>query len=352
MKESVPIPEDNSKRIAFRLVVLSGISIVSGAVLIPLTIIWFVQPPSFGYLTPIFTLILLIMIQLGVQKLRYGMEVRWLSIEASFNDYLRNALPSVVFSDIVLLMMIMLMILVSMIEITSIVLLLMANGFLAFILTLVMFLLRTTPRLPRGFRPMKPDEHPLIWNLLEKSKIEVRSVGFLDYPGLKKFNAFQWGIGDNSIIALTDELENVLEEKELAAVAAHELGHVYYGHFPKLLLSSIIPPLFLSDFLLVFLALDLGSTLAEYQKVIFLLCVGFLILGYPTLFIPWITRKWEVKADLFAASLLGKEAITAALQKLVEHNIVYANIPKRLEFLISHPILRTRLDKISSTEDS
>ncbi|MDF1540713.1 MAG: M48 family metalloprotease [Candidatus Thorarchaeota archaeon] len=352
MKEGVSVPENRSRKIASRMVVLSGISIASGAILIPLTIVWIIQPPSFGYLTPMFTLISLVIIQIGVQKLRYGLEVKWLSVDASFTDYLRDTLPKVIFSDVVLLIMIVLTILLRMIEITSIMLLLLINGLIISFLIIMMFSLRTASRLPRGFRSMRSDRHPLIWDLLDKSKTKVRSIGFLDYPGLRKFNAFQWGTGNNSIIALSDELENVLDEKELAAVAAHELGHVYYRHFPKLLIVSIIPPLFLTNFLFVFLSFDLGSTWVESQKMLFLLFVGFLVLGYPTLFIPWITRRWESKADLYAASLVGAESIASALKKLVEHNIVYANIPKRLEFLISHPILKTRLDSISTTDEN
>jgi len=353
MVDNVPISKEDSKRTALRMIILSGISITSGAILIPLAIVWYIQPPPpIGYLTSILVLILLIVLQLGVQRLRYNLEVKWRSVDASFVFYLRNTLPKVVFNDFLILLTIAGLFFIRMIENNPIILLLCANGLVFFALFVVMYLLKTTPRLPKRFRVMKSNEHPLVWELLDKSKIKVRSIGFLDYPGLKIFNAFQWGTGSNSIIALTDELEQVLEEEELVAVAAHELGHIQYGHFKKLLIASMISPLLLINLCCLYLILDIGSILTSTQQILSLMGLFLLALGPPILLIPWLTRRWESKADLYAASLVGIDVMTSALRKLVEYNIIYANIPKRLEFLISHPILETRLDLISDTEDS
>lgn len=352
MVHSVPISKEDSKRYTLRTIILSGISITSGAILLPLAIVWYIQPPPIGHLASILALILLIVMQLGVQRLKHYMEVKWRSVDASYVSYLRNTLPKVVFNDFFILLMIAGLLFIPMIENNPIILLLCANGLTVFALFVVMCSLKTTPRLPKRFRVMKSDEHPLVWELLDKSKIKVRSIGFLDYPGLKIFNAFQWGTGSNSIIALTDELEHVLEEEELAAIAAHELGHVHYDHFAKMIVISLVSPLILVNLGLVYFAFNLGSSWVDTQKLFFLLIEGFLAFGPPLLLIPWLTRRWESKADLYAASLVGVDSITSALRKLVECNIVYANIPKRLEFLISHPILKTRLDLISGMDDS
>ncbi len=75
MVQSVPISNEDSKRFTLRIIILSGISITSGAILIPLTIVWYIQPPPIGYLASILALILLIVMQLGVQRLRYYLEV-------------------------------------------------------------------------------------------------------------------------------------------------------------------------------------------------------------------------------------------------------------------------------------
>jgi Zn-dependent protease with chaperone function len=351
MIHTVPISKEDSKRYTLRTIILSGVSIMSGAILVPLTIVWYIQPSSFGYLASTLALILLIAMQLGVQRVRYSMEVKWRSVDASFVSYLKNTLPRVAFTDFIILNMAAELLFLRMMENGPIILLLCVDGLTIFALSVVMYSLKATPRLPKGFRVMRTDEHPLVWELLNKSKIKVRSIGFLDYPGLKIFNAFQWGTGSNSIIALTDELENVLEEKELAAIAAHELGHVHYNHFAKMLVISLISPLILANLGLVYFAFNLGSSLVDTQKLFFLLIEGFLAFGPPLLLIPWLSRRWESKADLYAVSLVGIDAITSALRRLVEYNIVYANIPKRLEFLISHPILGTRLDLISGAED-
>ncbi|MHA1424012.1 MAG: M48 family metalloprotease [Candidatus Thorarchaeota archaeon] len=352
MVHSVPISKEESKRLSFRIVILSGISITSGAILLPLAIVWYIQPPPIGYLASILALIILIVLQLGVQRLRYYLEVKWRSVDASYASYLRNKLPIVVFNDFLILLMIAVLFFIPLIKNTPLILLLCTDGLIIFVLFVVVYSLKTKPRLPKRFRVMKSNEHPLVWELLDKSKIKIRSIGFLDYPGLKIFNAFQWGTGSNSIIALTDELENVLEEEELAAIAAHELGHVHYGHFKKLLIASMVSPSLLLNLCFLYLILDFGSTLTDTQQILSLLGLFFIALGPPILLIPWLTRRWESKADLYAASLVGIDSITSALHKLVEYNIVYANIPKRLEFLISHPILKTRIDLISGMDDS
>lgn len=352
MVHNEPISKEDSKRTAHRIIILSGISILSSAFLIPLAIVWYIHPPLLGYLASILALILLVFIQLGVQKLRYNVAVKWQSVEASFATYLRNSIPTVIFSDVIILLTIFGFLFIDSIRNTPVILLLCANGITIFSFGFALHQLKTTPRLPKRYRQMKTDEHPLVWELLDKSKIKVRSIGFLDYPGLKIFNAFQWGTGSNSIIALTDELEQVLEEEELVAVAAHELGHIKYGHIKKLLIASMISPLLLINLCSLFLILDIGSTLTSTQQILSLLGLFLLALGPPILLIPWLTRRWESKADLYAASLVGIDIMTSALRKLVEYNIIYANIPKRLEFLISHPILETRLDLISDTEDS
>ncbi|MGY5876743.1 MAG: hypothetical protein RTU30_13425, partial [Candidatus Thorarchaeota archaeon] len=106
MVQSVPISKEDSKRFTLRIIILSGISITSGAILIPLAIVWYIQPPPIGYLASILALILLIVMQLGVQRLRYYMEVKWRSVDASYISYLRNTLPKVVFNDFFILLMI------------------------------------------------------------------------------------------------------------------------------------------------------------------------------------------------------------------------------------------------------
>ena len=80
MVHSVPISKEDSKRYTLRTIILSGISITSGAILLPLAIVWYIQPPPIGHLASILALILLIVMQLGVQRLRYYMDVKWRSI--------------------------------------------------------------------------------------------------------------------------------------------------------------------------------------------------------------------------------------------------------------------------------
>ena len=352
MSNNEPAPNENSRGVAIRIVILSGISMLSASVLIPLMMLPLIQPPPVVYLLSVAALLLLVVIQFGIQRMRYRMDVRVRRIDASFIRYLKYSLPRVVFYDFIVVTMFIGMILIPLIEETPFIFLLFANGLFVMALLLVIISLKTASRLPKGFQLIERDEYPHIWKVLDASNVRFRAAGFLDYKGLKVVNAYQWGTGDNSVIALSDELVQILSEEEMAAVAAHELGHVHYGHFAKLLVASIVSPLLLVNLAVAYLALDFGLTFTDIQSALYLLLLFCLALGPPILLIPWLTRRWETAADLFSASLVGTGVITSALSKMVKHNIVYANISKRLEFLISHPILETRLKRLSHLEDS
>jgi Zn-dependent protease with chaperone function len=340
------------RNVAHRMMILSGLLLLSGVLLLPVILVGLIHPFTNAYLVTLTAIALFVITQIGITKLKYDLDVKWRGIEASFTQYLRHTFSSVVFYYFIIALACLMLILQPLIEESPIVLLICIDGLSVSLLVLIVLSRKKGTRLPKGYRAMKPEHYPTLLKVIESTNIQFGSIGFLDQPGLKVVNAFQLGFGSNSIIALSDELENVLNEDEMTAIAAHELGHIYYGHFAKLLMASIVWPLLLINSCFAYLIFNFSSTLTDIQQVFALLGLFLLALGPPILLIPWLTRRWETKADLFAASLVGNEVIISALKKIVEHNIVYANIGKRLEFLISHPIIETRVKNISQLGSS
>lgn len=346
------VGKKNLRNVARRMILLSGFLLFSGVLLIPVILVGLIHPLTNSYFFTLIAIALFVITQFGIMKLKYNLEVKWRNIEVSFTQFLRYSCPNVLFYDFIITLMSLMFILQPLEVVSPIVLLICIDGLFASLLLLVVFSLKKTNRLPKRYRALQSDQYPTLLQIIESANIHFRSIGFLDQTGLKVVNAFLLGIGSNSIIALTDELENVLSEDEMTAIAAHELGHIYHRHSEKLLIASIAWPLLLINVGFAYLIFEFGSILTDIQQVIALLGLFLLALGPPLLLIPWLTRRWETKADLFAASLVGSEKIISALKKIIEHNIVYANIGKRLEFLISHPIIETRIKNISQLGNS
>ena len=165
-------------------------------------------------------------------------------------------------------------------------------------------------------------------------------------------NAFFTGLGKGRKIALFDTLINQLEEEELEAVLAHEIGHYKLKHVPKMIIWS---------FCLTLAGLYLLDLIAKQAG--FVEAFGFSSEGYGfgppfILFILlssnitfWLTplssywsRKFEYQADKFAATVIGSNLpMVTALRKLNEKNL--SNLtphPLYSGFHYDHPSLIER----------
>ncbi|MCR5732756.1 MAG: M48 family metallopeptidase [Sphaerochaetaceae bacterium] len=165
-------------------------------------------------------------------------------------------------------------------------------------------------------------------------------------------NAYCSGFGRNKRIVLYDSLIKTLDEDEIVAVFAHELGHAKKKHIIKRLLSS-----FALLFVVLYLAsLLLGNNLMyttfgfEYMNPVVGLFLVFLIFGsYPS-FLSWIgnifSRRDEREADMFAKEKLGSgEKLASALMKLQKQNLSNTQ-PSKVEvfFRYSHPTVYMRVE--------
>jgi STE24 endopeptidase len=164
-------------------------------------------------------------------------------------------------------------------------------------------------------------------------------------------NAYFTGLGRAKRIVLFDTLLETLEEEEIAAVLAHEIGHEKLGHHIKGLVVSVLMlgiSLFLVDLLMGFDALYRAFGFTEPSPhailVILAFCSGPFTFFLKPLFTAW-SRKHEYRADRYALEHAEKpRALESGLVRLCRENL--SNIvphPLYSFFHYSHPALGERV---------
>lgn len=192
-----------------------------------------------------------------------------------------------------------------------------------------------------------------------RTKIETyaKSVGFtLDnifiIDGSKrstKANAYFSGFGKEKRITLFDTLVKDLEEEEIVAVLAHEVGHYKKNHIIVNLAASILT----TGFTLWLLSLFVGSPalsqalgVAEPSFHIGLIAFGILyspISEITGLLMNYLSRKFEYQADNYAKETYGAAPLISSLKKLTKNSLSNLTPHKAYVFMhFSHPTLLQR----------
>ncbi len=128
-------------------------------------------------------------------------------------------------------------------------------------------------------------------------------------------NAFATGpTRNNSMVAFSTGLLNNLDEGEVGAVIAHEMGHVYNGDmFTTTVLAGLM------NTFVYFISRWVYRHMAERNEMLAFATYFFLqiILSFLAMIpIGWWSRKREFSADRFAANTVGKEYMISALQSI------------------------------------
>ena len=206
--------------------------------------------------------------------------------------------------------------------------------------------------------PLFNKQTPLGENSLRK-KIEAYAgtVGFkLDniflIDGSKrstKANAYFSGFGNQKRITLFDTLVNDLEEEEIVAVLAHEVGHYKKNHIVINLATSIITTGFTLWLLSLFVSLPIFSLALGVATPSFhvgLIAFGILyspISGITGDFMSLLSRKFEYQADDFAKHTYAAQPLITSLKKLSRNSL--SNLtphPLYVKLHYSHPTLLQR----------
>ncbi len=193
-----------------------------------------------------------------------------------------------------------------------------------------------------------------LFALADRTGFKAQTILVLD--GSKRSghsNAFFSGFGRFRRIVLYDTLIEQMDEEELEAVLAHEIGHYKLGHIPKMIALSGVTTLamfamlgWLANGTWFAEAFYFSETAATEIAPVFLLFM--LLAGLVTFWLSPLTsrlsRKHEYEADAFARDAMGAVApLSRALRKLHKENL--SNLtphPIYSSFYYSHPTLLER----------
>ena len=170
-------------------------------------------------------------------------------------------------------------------------------------------------------------------------------------------NAYFTGLGNNKRIVFFDNLVASLDDEELEAVLAHELGHFRCKHVIKMLIATSMMTLISFAVLGLLISQDwfytgLGVDVAQKSNAIALL-LFILISSSFTFFMQPISayfqRQFEFEADDFAAANAKASKLVSGLVKLYEENAsTLTPDPLYSAFHYSHPPAAIRIAHLES----
>jgi len=167
-----------------------------------------------------------------------------------------------------------------------------------------------------------------------------------------KANAYFSGFGNEKRVTLYDTLVNDLDEDEIVAVLAHEVGHYKKKHIIFNLISSIL----LTGFTLFILSLLIDNPMLSealgVQKTSFHIgLIAFGILYSPLseitgLIMNWFSRKFEYQADNYAKNTYKAEHLITSLKKLSKNSL--SNLTPHPAYVFMHYSHPTLLERIKN----
>jgi STE24 endopeptidase len=206
------------------------------------------------------------------------------------------------------------------------------------------------------FSPL--EDGPLKDRILGYIKKEhFRLQGIFTMDGSKrssKLNAFFTGFGKFRKIVFYDTLIKKLNEHEIVAVLAHEMGHYKLKHIVKMLCAMIIQTGIMFYFLSLFLDnKELSQAFFMEETSIYSSLVFFGFLYSPinllvSILFNAFSRNNEFAADSYAAQTTGSpEALISSLKKLSQANLSNLSPHPAMVFIhYSHPPVLARIENL------
>ena len=193
-----------------------------------------------------------------------------------------------------------------------------------------------------------------ITSLLDRTGFKSDGIYVMD--GSKRSshgNAYFTGIGKNKRIVFFDTLLKGMEDKEIEAILAHELGHFHHKHNRQRIFSSLIF-FFISFALLGYLINQTwfynGLGISEPSSHTALILFSFALPVFSFFITPLsnlISRKHEFQADAFAASHTDANDLISSLIKLYKENSSSLSPDKYYSaFHDSHPSAVLRIERL------
>lgn len=198
-------------------------------------------------------------------------------------------------------------------------------------------------------------------SLRDKISAYAKTVGFkLDkifvIDGSKrstKANAYFSGFGSEKRVTLYDTLINDLDDNEIVAVLAHEVGHYKKKHIIFNLFASIL----LTGFTLFILSLFISNPLLSNALGVEIPSFHIGMIAFAMLYSPiseitglimnLFSRKFEYQADDYAKNTYKAEPLITSLKKLSKNSLSNLTPHKAYVFMhYSHPTLLERIENL------
>jgi STE24 endopeptidase len=170
-------------------------------------------------------------------------------------------------------------------------------------------------------------------------------------------NAYFTGLGNNKRIVFYDNLVASLDDEELEAVLAHELGHFRCKHVIKMLVATSIMTLISFAVLGLLISQDwfytgLGVAVEQKSNAVALLLFIMVSSSFTFFMQPisaYFQRQFEFEADDFAAKNAKASKLISGLVKLYEENAsTLTPDPLYSAFHYSHPPAAIRIAHLES----
>ena len=195
-----------------------------------------------------------------------------------------------------------------------------------------------------------------IENYAQKVGFELQNIFVID--GSKrstKANAYFSGFGKEKRITLFDTLIQDLNEDEIVAVLAHEVGHYKRNHIIVNLIVSLLTTGLTLYILSLFInhpeiSLAIGVSTPSFHAAL----VGFALLYSPIseltgLLMNYVSRKFEFQADDFAKTTFASQPLVSSLKKLSKKSL--SNLTPHPAYVFvhySHPPLVERIRNLKA----
>jgi len=214
------------------------------------------------------------------------------------------------------------------------------------------------------FNKFTPMEEGNLKNRIQKllERCGFNSQGIFIMDGSRRSghgNAYFTGLGNNKRIVFFDTLVNSLDEEELEAVLAHELGHFKCKHVIKMLAASSVMTLISFAILGWLITQDWffdGLGVSTHSNAAALLLFMLVSPVFTTFLHPvsaYFQRKFEFEADEFATRHAQGSKMISGLVKLYEENAsTLTPDPLYSAFHYSHPPAAIRIAHIEEKMQS
>lgn len=214
------------------------------------------------------------------------------------------------------------------------------------------------------FNKFTPMEEGSLKNRIQKllERCGFNSQGIFIMDGSRRSghgNAYFTGLGNNKRIVFFDTLVNSLDEEELEAVLAHELGHFKCKHVIKMLAASSVMTLISFAILGWLITQDWffdGLGVSTHSNAAALLLFMLVSPVFTTFLHPvsaYFQRKFEFEADEFATRHAQGSKMISGLVKLYEENAsTLTPDPLYSAFHYSHPPAAIRIAHIEEKMQS